>query len=181
MLTETSLLQLYFIMSKLNDKWFRIITIPVVALVANFVFYQPDNDIQHISWLKGLFISLIEWTILLEVNRQGIRVARRGFTVDQTFFAQVEAAKEYFDDVPSTRALYLDPDGSPRNVGAVIRNPDMARTYERMADRGVRRGFYRGPVAQAPHPRAILLTRSLTLTSSAPLDTATRRLEGRRS
>jgi gamma-glutamyltranspeptidase len=31
----------------------------------------------------------------------------------------------------------------------VIRNPDMARTYERMADRGVRRGFYRGPVAQA--------------------------------
>ena len=79
MLTETSLLQLYFIMSKLNDKWFRIITIPVVALVANFVFYQPDNDIQHISWLKGLVISLIEWTILLEVNRQGIRVARRQF------------------------------------------------------------------------------------------------------
>jgi gamma-glutamyltranspeptidase/glutathione hydrolase len=36
-------------------------------------------------------------------------VARRGFTVDQTFFAQVEAAKDYFDDVPSTRALYLDP------------------------------------------------------------------------
>ncbi len=49
----------------------------VVAVVANFVFYQPDNDVQHISWLKGLAISLVEWAILLEVNRQGIRVARR--------------------------------------------------------------------------------------------------------
>src|SRR5215210_5006338 len=34
---------------------------------------------------------------------------------------------------------------------------------------------------RAPQPRAILLTSSLTWTSSAPLDTATRRLEGRRS
>ncbi|MBD2703082.1 histidine kinase [Spirosoma sp. BT702] len=64
-------------MDKLNDKWLRVIAILVVAVVANFVFYQPDNDVQHISWLKGLLISLIEWIILLEVNRQGIRVARR--------------------------------------------------------------------------------------------------------
>ena len=64
-------------MEKLNDKRLRVIAILVVAVVANFVFYQPDNDVQHISWLKGLVISLIEWTILLEVNRQGIRVARR--------------------------------------------------------------------------------------------------------
>lgn len=72
-------------MGKLNDKWLRIIAIPVVAVVANFVFYQPDNDVQHISWLKGLVISLIEWTILLEVNRQGIRVARRQHPrLDQT-------------------------------------------------------------------------------------------------
>ena len=35
--------------------------------------------------------------------------------------------------------------------------------------------------AWASQLRAILLTRSLTFTSSAPLDTATRRLEGRRS
>jgi gamma-glutamyltranspeptidase/glutathione hydrolase len=100
-----------------------------------------------LGWARAL--RLYGTVSLEEALEPGIRVARRGFTVDQTFFAQVEAAKDYFDDVPSTRALYLDPDGSPRNVGAVIRNPDMARTYERMADRGVRRGFYRGPVAQA--------------------------------
>ena len=66
-------------MDKLNDKWLRLIGIPVVAVVANFVFYQPDNDVQHISWLKGLVISLIEWAILLEVNRQGILLARRHY------------------------------------------------------------------------------------------------------
>jgi len=66
-------------MGKQYDKALRIISIAVVAGVANFVFYQPDNDVQHISWLKGLAISLIEWTILLEVNRVGIRFAQRRY------------------------------------------------------------------------------------------------------
>ena len=100
-----------------------------------------------LGWARAL--RLYGTVSLEDALEAGIRVARRGFTVDQTFFDQVEAARDYFDDVPSTRALYLDPDGTPRDVGSVIRNPDMARTYQRMADRGVRRGFYSGPVAQA--------------------------------
>ena len=36
----------------------------------------------------------------------------------------------YFDDIPSTAAIYLDPDGTPRDVGTTLRNPDLARTYE---------------------------------------------------
>ncbi|RAJ93998.1 histidine kinase [Larkinella arboricola] len=66
-------------MEKLNDRWLRIIGILVVALVANFVFYQPDNGPEDISWFNALLISLIEWTVLLEVNRQGILLARRHF------------------------------------------------------------------------------------------------------
>jgi gamma-glutamyltranspeptidase / glutathione hydrolase len=81
--------------------------------------------------------------------RPGIRAANRGFSVDQTFFDSVDAVKTYFDDVPSTAALYLDADGSPKDVGTTIRNPDMARTYRRMGRLGVRQGFYRGPVAEA--------------------------------
>src|SRR5918992_3065462 len=49
--------------------------------------------------------------------RPGVRVATRGFEVDQTFFDSVDAVKGYFDDIPATAALYLDPDGSPRDVG----------------------------------------------------------------
>ena len=79
----------------------------------------------------------------------GIAVARNGFEVDQVFFDSVNAIRHYYDDIPSSAALYLDADGSPRDVGTTITNPDMAKTYRIMARRGVRSGFYRGAVADA--------------------------------
>ncbi len=78
----------------------------------------------------------------------GIEVAREGFRIDQTFFDQIEINVDFFDDIPSTAAIYLDPDGTPRNVGTKLRNPDMARAYRRIAERGAK-GFYRGPIAGA--------------------------------
>jgi gamma-glutamyltranspeptidase / glutathione hydrolase len=77
-----------------------------------------------------------------------IRIAREGFVIDQTFAAQIQENLDHFDDVPAAAALFLDPDGTPRDVGTVFRNPDLARTYERIARRGAA-GFYRGPVARA--------------------------------
>jgi gamma-glutamyltranspeptidase/glutathione hydrolase len=77
-----------------------------------------------------------------------IGVARGGFIVDQTFVDQTLPNVDYFDDVSSTRALYLDADGTPRDLGSRLRNPDMARTYERVARLGPS-GFYVGPVAAA--------------------------------
>jgi gamma-glutamyltranspeptidase/glutathione hydrolase len=85
---------------------------------------------------------------LREALRPAIRVARTGFLVDQTFFDQTLANVDFFDDVPSTEEIYLDPDGTPRDVGTVLRNPDMARAYERIADMGAK-GFYRGAIAEA--------------------------------
>jgi gamma-glutamyltranspeptidase/glutathione hydrolase len=85
---------------------------------------------------------------LAEALRPGIEVARTGFVVDQTFFDQTLANVDFFDDVPSTEAIYLDPDGTPRDVGTVLRNPDMARAYQRIAHLGAK-GFYRGAVADA--------------------------------
>ena len=78
-----------------------------------------------------------------------IDVAREGFVVDQTFTTQTEPNVPWFDDIPATAELYLDPDGTARDPGSVVKNPDMARTYERIARDGARRGFYRGPVAEA--------------------------------
>ena len=68
--------------------------------------------------------------------------------VDQTFFDQTAAVVDYFNDVPSTAAIYLDPDGTPRDVGTTLRNPDMARAYDMIARYGAN-GFYRGPIAAA--------------------------------
>ena len=78
----------------------------------------------------------------------GIRIARDGFVVDQTFHDQTTPNVPWFDDVPSTEAIYLDADGTPRDVGSVLRNPDLARTYELIA-RGGEKAFYRGPIADA--------------------------------
>ncbi len=85
---------------------------------------------------------------LAEALAPAIRVARRGFVVDETFAAQTQENLDFFDDVPATAALYLDPDGTPRDVGSVFRNPDLARSYELIAHRGAR-AFYRGAIADA--------------------------------
>ena len=83
---------------------------------------------------------------LAEALAPAIRVARRGFVIDATFAAQTQENLDYFDDVPATAELFLDPDGTPRDVGTVFRNPDLAHTYELIAQRGAR-AFYRGPIA----------------------------------
>jgi len=85
---------------------------------------------------------------LREALKPGIKVARHGFAVDPTFFAQTDAAKAIFADFPATAALYLDADGTPRDVGTTISNPDLARTYRLIGKQGPA-AFYGGPLAQA--------------------------------
>jgi gamma-glutamyltranspeptidase/glutathione hydrolase len=79
--------------------------------------------------------------------RAGIETAQDGFLVDETFASQTEPAVPWFDDVPSTEALYLDPDGTPRDPGFRLRNPDLADTYRLIARRGAN-AFYGGPLAR---------------------------------
>ena len=85
---------------------------------------------------------------LAQVLAPAIRVANDGFVVDQTFFDQTQANVDFFDDLPASARLFLDPDGTPRDVGTVFRNPDLAGTYQRIAQQGPD-GFYRGAVARA--------------------------------
>ena len=77
-----------------------------------------------------------------------IEVASEGFVVDQTFFDQTQQNVDFFDDITSTRAVYLDPDGTPPDIGTTFANPDLARAYARIAMLGAK-GFYRGAIADA--------------------------------
>jgi gamma-glutamyltranspeptidase/glutathione hydrolase len=117
----------------------------------------PFNDARYSGLSAGVPGTVRGWdealerfgTMSLEEALQpGIEVAREGFVIDPTFFSQTQQNLDYFDDVPSTRALYLDPDGTPRDVGTVLRNPDLARAYERIGHLGAK-GFYRGAIADA--------------------------------
>jgi gamma-glutamyltranspeptidase/glutathione hydrolase len=85
---------------------------------------------------------------LAEALQPGIRVARDGYVIDQTWFDQANGVRDWLDDVPASAALFLDPDGTPRDVGSVFTNPDLAAAYERIAHLGVK-GFYRGAIADA--------------------------------
>src|SRR4051812_41011579 len=86
---------------------------------------------------------------LAKALEYGESVARNGFVVDKTFFDQTYPNDAWFDDIPSTAAIYLDPDGTPREVGTKLRNPDLAKTYELLGEQGVRKTFYTGALAQA--------------------------------
>jgi gamma-glutamyltranspeptidase/glutathione hydrolase len=76
-----------------------------------------------------------------------IRVAERGFVVDQTFHDQTVSNAARFAAFPATAELFL-PGGAPPPVGSVLRNPDLARTYRLLARRGTH-PFYRGRIAEA--------------------------------
>jgi gamma-glutamyltranspeptidase/glutathione hydrolase len=117
----------------------------------------PFNDARWSGISVGVPGTLATWQEALEkygtitlaqALHPGIRVARDGFVVDQTFFDQTQQAVPYFDDIPATAALFLDPDGTPHDVGTVFRNPDLARAYERIAHLGSK-GLYRGAIADA--------------------------------
>ncbi len=99
------------------------------------------------AWEKALR-EYGTWS-LARALKPGIDVARKGFAVDQTFFDQTDAAKAIFGDFGATSALYLDKDGTPRDVGTTVRNLAMARTYRLLAQKGATKGFYSGPVAKA--------------------------------
>jgi gamma-glutamyltranspeptidase / glutathione hydrolase len=85
---------------------------------------------------------------LAELLGPAITIARNGFRVDQTFFDQTQQNVDFFDDITSTEAVYLEEDGTPYDVGETFRNPDMARAYQRIVRLGVK-GFYRGNVADS--------------------------------
>ena len=80
--------------------------------------------------------------------RPAIRIAKRGFVVDQTFRDQTQSNLARLGAFTSSRELYLTPDGQAPAVGSVMRNPDLARTYKLIARRGVG-ALYNGPIGAA--------------------------------
>ncbi|CAL9398500.1 Glutathione hydrolase proenzyme [Streptomyces sp. enrichment culture] len=77
--------------------------------------------------------------------KPAVRLARDGFTVDATFRAQTAANETRFRHFPDTAELFL-PGGQLPVVGSTFKNPDLARTYEELARKGVG-ALYRGDLA----------------------------------
>jgi gamma-glutamyltranspeptidase/glutathione hydrolase len=127
-----------------------------------FINGQPPTDAQFsINRYSGLSVGVpgtpYAWSYIIrhygtyslaKALKYGETVARNGFVVDKTFYDQTYPNDAYFDDIPSTAAIYLDADGTPRDVGTKLRNPDLAKTYAMLGKQGMK-AFYHGPLAQA--------------------------------
>ncbi|WP_369688749.1 gamma-glutamyltransferase [Actinomadura kijaniata] len=74
--------------------------------------------------------------------KPAIRLAEKGFVVDQEFHDQTALNQKRFNAFPATREVFLR-NGQAPAVGSTFRNPDLARTYRELAKRGPG-WFYRG-------------------------------------
>ena len=128
-----------------------------------FINGKPPTDAQFpLNRYSGLSVGVpgtpAAWDYLLKhygtislskALSYGVNVATNGFVVDKTFYDQTTGNQAYFDDIPSSAKIYLDPDGTSKDVGTILKNPDMARTYRRIGRLGATKGFYTGPIADA--------------------------------
>lgn len=84
---------------------------------------------------------------MTELLQPAITLAAGGFSVSETLAAQIQRNRDRFAAFESTRTLYL-PGGRVPRVGSRLQNPDLARTYRLLADRGTN-VFYRGEIGAA--------------------------------
>ncbi|MFJ2648146.1 gamma-glutamyltransferase [Streptomyces sp. NPDC087420] len=74
------------------------------------------------------------------------KLAKDGFTVDETFRTQTQANQARFADFPASAKLFL-PGGQLPVVGSTFKNADLARTYAELGRRGTD-ALYEGELAR---------------------------------
>ncbi|MEN8375056.1 MAG: gamma-glutamyltransferase [Gemmatimonadota bacterium] len=97
--------------------------------------------------VAGLFAAherhgSLPWEALLA---PAVSIARSGFAVNDRFHDVIDGRKDQLGLFDGSRALFL-PGGEAPAAGSTFRNPDLARTLERVARDG-RAGFYEGETA----------------------------------
>jgi gamma-glutamyltranspeptidase/glutathione hydrolase len=77
-----------------------------------------------------------------------IGLAKHGFKVNFDFNQLEQSSLSTLQAYPASRSLLLTPSGDPLPIGTLLRNPDLAHTYELLARRGPS-ALYDGPIGQA--------------------------------
>lgn len=126
-----------------------------------FVLRGEVNEIGYQSMTTPLALKAFDEALrrhgsrtLSELLEPAIAYCEHGFEVRPRvyeFWTRGEEAGRIarirgLRDYPATARIYMQPDGQPHAIGTLLRNPDMGRTYRRIADLGVE-DFYRGEIA----------------------------------
>jgi gamma-glutamyltranspeptidase/glutathione hydrolase len=73
-----------------------------------------------------------------------IKIAREGFPISKKMFANLNSIKHLKDS--DGMRIYFEKDGSPKKIGTIIRNYQLAKTLENIANQGIK-VFYEGQIA----------------------------------
>ncbi len=90
--------------------------------------------------------TLIEPAIAWCEQGFAVRPHVHRFWTQPAQYGRIEPAR-VLRDHPAAAKIYTKPDGSLYRVGELLRNPDMGRTYRRIAEHGVA-DFYQGAIAR---------------------------------
>ena len=80
--------------------------------------------------------------------RPAIRLARDGFAITPRLYRALATEGSLAGFSPWGRRYFYQPDGTPKPVGTILRNPELAALLTRIAQRGPE-AFYTGPDAEA--------------------------------
>ena len=83
-----------------------------------------------------------------ELVAPAIRLAHQGFERGEMFHRILSSSATALAAIPSSREVFLNPDGSVPATGTLLKQPALARTLEQLAENGPE-AFYRGPLAKA--------------------------------
>ena len=99
--------------------------------------------------VAGLIHALEQYgTLPLEtVIQPAIDLAANGFTMDITLHQNLSARAERLAQDPETKRIFLREGGEAPAIGSLFKQPDLAGTLQRIADKGLE-GFYAGKTAE---------------------------------
>ncbi len=83
---------------------------------------------------------------MTEVLQPAINYAETGFPVTELIAYYLQLSARRFNDYPNFKSTYM-PGGKAPEKGDVFQNPDLAKTYRLLAEKG-RDAYYKGPVGQ---------------------------------
>ena len=86
----------------------------------------------------------LPWADLISPS---IKLARDGFPLHQRLYNEIKNEKQYLSQFASTKKIFLRADNSSFEIGEIIRQPDLARTLERIQQGGANE-FSRGETAK---------------------------------
>jgi len=118
---------------------------------------EANNSLSRFSHLSSGVPGTVAGFILVlekygtyslpQVLKPAIKLAKEGFILPSRFINGVRARQQFLSKWPASKNMFFKSDGSSYELGDLFKQPDLAKTLQRISDKGMA-GFYQGKTAQ---------------------------------